>query len=65
MKGFIEVHRADGSTLLIAVDAIDFVLTDIDDKGTAIWLRSDADQPIDSAESYDQVKRLIEQAQEG
>lgn len=70
MKGFIEIHRQSGGVCLISVSGIDTIATGGDNyrdsyKAT-IWLKSDPDNeaPINPVESYDEVKRLIKQAQE-
>ena len=71
MKGFIEIHRQSGGVCLISVSGIDTIATGGGNyRGShkaTIWLKSDPDNevPINPVESYDEIKCLIEQAQEG
>lgn len=62
MKGFIEVHF-NGSPVLVSVSAISDIWPREVGGGTDIYTRSGEGAYIHVTESYEEVKKLIEEAQ--
>ena len=66
MKEFIELHDKDGCECMIAIASIAAIVTNVTvETEAAIMFRSDVNALFPVQEFYDEIKCIIEHAQEG